>query len=142
MESDRTRTPASQLYRKPAEVEKASGERRLSLYDVLTGEAPIRPLPKRETPEASSGAARAETAAAADTMSDRGVGRGIRGSGGGSGNGVIALGRGGRRASIFDRIADVVFNEEQKEQNPVDAVAVRSVRFHTFQLSWFLQLRT
>ncbi|CAM9150261.1 unnamed protein product, partial [Pylaiella littoralis] len=87
-------------------------------------------------PEASSGAARAETAAAADTMSDRGVGRGIRGSGGGSGNGVIAFGRGGPRASIFDRIADVVFNEEQKEQNPVDAVAVRSKLEEEFRVSF------
>lgn len=47
---------------------------------------------------------------------------------GSGGSGVVPLGGGARRASIFDRIADVVFSEEQKEQNPVDAVAVRSVR--------------
>lgn len=54
---------------------------------------------------------------------------------GSGGNGVIPLGRGARRASIFDRIADVVFNEEQKEQNPVDAVAIRSVRIKYFSAS-------
>lgn len=73
------------------------------------------PPPRRETPEAPSG-----------SMSGGGVGLGVHSVGGG--NGVVPLGRGARRASIFDRIADVVFNEEQREQNPVDAVAVRSVR--------------
>lgn len=43
----------------------------------------------------------------------------------GGGDGVVPLAGGARRASIFDRIADVVFNEEQKDQDPVDADAVR-----------------
>lgn len=99
------------------------------------------PPPRRESPESSSSGSASVTAAAAaaaDTMSGMGVGRGVHsvgsgGSGGGrSGNGVVPLGRGARRASIFDRIADVVFNEEQKEQNPVDTVAVRSVGFKSF----------
>ncbi len=47
---------------------------------------------------------------------------------------MVLLGGGARRASIFDRIADVVFNEEQKEQNPVDAVAVRSALFGSIRL--------
>lgn len=46
-------------------------------------------------------------------------------------NGGLAAGGTGRlpgasrRASIFDRIADVVYNEEHKDQEPVDTVAVR-----------------
>ncbi|CAN0063588.1 unnamed protein product, partial [Ectocarpus sp. 8 AP-2014] len=39
-------------------------------------------------------------------------------------------------ASIFDRIADVVFNEEQKEQDPVDAIAVRSELEDEFRVSF------
>lgn len=77
-----------------------SGERRISLYDVLTGDAPLPPRVERGvTAAAEAGAGRA--------------------------SGTHPPLGGARRASIFDRIADVVFNEEQKEENPVDAVAVR-----------------
>lgn len=82
-----------------------SGARRVSLYDVLTGDSPLPP--------------RAETAT---TATSEATAAGARGGG----DGTIPAGC-ARRASIFDRIADVVFNEEQKDENPVDAVAVRSV---------------
>lgn len=95
----------------------SSGERRLSLYDVLTGEAPL-PLSR------TTGVASCEATAAAGSKSGAG-GVGYRSGCGG----VVPLGGGARRASIFDRIADVVFNEEQKDQNPVDAAAVRSAAF-------------
>lgn len=100
-------------------VAEGSGERRLSLYDVLTGEAPLPPT-RGGMPD-TAGAEAAST-------TGREVGRGLRSGGGGgsgSGIGVVPLDGGARRASIFDRIADVVFNEEQKEQDPVDAIAVR-----------------
>lgn len=97
---------------------RASGERRLSLYDVLTGEAPL-PPPRGETSDAAG-------AGAATIASGGGRFHASRSSGGG-GNGIVPLGSGARRASIFDRIADVVFNEEQKDQDPVDADAVRYV---------------
>lgn len=105
--------------RKTTAAAEVSVERRLSLYDVLTGESPL--PPRREGD--NSGAA---DAAAASTMNG-GRFHGNRCSDGGRGdeNGVAPLGGGARRASIFDRIADVVFNEAQKDQNPVDAVAVR-----------------
>lgn len=110
--------------RKTTTVGEGSGERRLSLYDVLTGEAPL-PPPQAEKLDA--------TAAASATITSRGRFHGGRCSGGGGGggggeNGVGLLGGGARRASIFDRIADVVFNEEQKDLDPVDAFAVRYVR--------------
>lgn len=82
-----------------------SGERRVSLYDVLTGDAPLPPRGGGST--------------------GPGPNAGVY-NGGRNGGGIAPLG-GARRASIFDRIADVVFNEEQKEEDPVDAVAVRSV---------------
>lgn len=74
----------------------AEGERRISLYDILTSDAPIPPHGDRvgTVPRPSRG---------------------------------ISSPAGSRRASIFDRIADVVFNEEQKEKELVDVVAVRSV---------------
>lgn len=95
-----------------------SGERRLSLYDVLTGEAPL-PPPRGEKPDAAG-------AAASGVMSGgRLHGNRYSDGGGGDESGIVPLGGGARRASIFDRIADVVFNEEQKDQDPVDAVAIR-----------------
>ncbi|CAM9547224.1 unnamed protein product [Ectocarpus sp. 6 AP-2014] len=107
-----------------------SGERRLSLYDVLTGEAPLPP---------SRGGMPDTTSAEAASTTRREVGRGLRsggGGGGGGGIGVVPLGGGARRASIFDRIADVVFNEEQKEHDPVDATAVRSELEDEFRVSF------
>ncbi|CAN0308880.1 unnamed protein product [Ectocarpus sp. 4 AP-2014] len=105
-------------------VAEGSGERRLSLYDVLTAEAPLPPT-RGGIPD-TAGAEAASTAG-------REVGRGLR-CGGGSG--VVPLGGGARRASIFDRIADVVFNEEQKEQDPVDTIAVRSELEDEFRVSF------
>ncbi|CAM9928083.1 unnamed protein product [Ectocarpus sp. 12 AP-2014] len=111
-------------------VAEGSGERRLSLYDVLTGEAPLPPT-RGGMPD-TAGAEAAST-------TGREVGRGLRSGGGGSGGsgiGVVPLGGGARRASIFDRIADVVFNEEQKERDPVDAIAVRSELEDEFRVSF------
>lgn len=86
---------------------KRSGERRVSLYDVLTGDAPL--LPRGEGVDSFTNSAVAGSSASGANY---------------SGSHIAPLG-GVRRASIFDRIADVVFNEEKKEQTPVDAVAVR-----------------
>ncbi|CAM9990538.1 unnamed protein product [Ectocarpus fasciculatus] len=114
-------------------VAEGSGERRLSLYDVLTGEAPLPPT-RGGTPDTAG--------AEAGSTAGREVGRGLvrsgggGGGGGGSGIGVVPLGGGARRASIFDRIADVVFNEEQKQQDPVDAIAVRSELEDEFRVSF------
>ena len=92
-----------------------SGERRLSLYDVLTGEAPL--LPSRGD----------EPGAAADATAASAARDGLFFSTCGPEQGTVPLGGGARRASIFDRIADVVFNEEQQYLDPVDTDAVRCV---------------
>lgn len=82
------------------------------MYDVLTGDAPL-PPPRGDKSDAA-GAMAANDASGVRFHSTRG-----------HGNDIVPLGGGSRRASIFDRIADVVFNEEQKDQDPVDADAVR-----------------
>lgn len=117
MNQQRTHTLSK---RKTTAVTEGSGERRLSLYDVLTGEAPL-PPPRGEKPDAG-------TAAASIMSGGRFHRNRCSGGGGGDESDTVPLGGGARRASIFDRIADVVFNEEQKDQNPVDAVAVRYCR--------------
>lgn len=71
--------------------------RRISLYDVLTSDTPIN--------------LRADGMGMATPL------------GASKGSGFAPPGS--RRASIFDRIADVVFYEEQNEDEPVDALAVR-----------------
>lgn len=82
------------------------------MYDVLTGEAPL-PPPRGEKPDAA-GAVAANVAHGGLLHRSRA-----------HEDGIVPLGGGARRASIFDRIADVVFNEEQKENDPVDTDAVR-----------------
>lgn len=43
----------------------------------------------------------------------------------GPGSSILALLGSTHRASIFDRIVDMVFNEEMVQRDPVDAEAVR-----------------
>lgn len=93
-----------------------SRERRVNLYDVLTGEAPLVPAPQRLV---SSTIAPGEGGMATGSSATAG--------GSGPGSSPLALFGSTHRASIFDRIADIVFNEENVNRDPVDANAVRLV---------------